>query len=102
MSVARSKGALVGRRALAGIILSMTPWRLRCVVLMVFFFFFFLFQVSTIIGDAPKLGQAVPGAIASIAYALDRCHVSGCSKYSVILLKTVEIGLSLQPSQRTC
>jgi len=53
-------------------------------------------------GAALKLGQAVPGAIASIACALDHGHVPGRSEYSVIPLKTVETGLSLQPSQRTC
>ena len=43
-----------------------------------------------------KVGQAITRAIASIACALDHCHVPGCSEYSVIFPQTVEIGLTCQ------
>ena len=49
VSVARSKGALVGRHALAGTILGMTPWRHRFIsdrfslFLLFFILFFFKF-----------------------------------------------------------
>jgi len=103
VSVARSKGALVGRRALAGTILGMSTYFIMCRIVLSFCVLFF--QVSKFIGAASeadwsfdavlKLGQAVTGAIASIASTLDHCHVSGRSEYSIIPPRTVEIGLGL-------
>ena len=89
VSVARSKGTLVSRRALADTILGMTIYFILCRIVLTVFVFFPSF------GAVVKLGQAVTGAIASLACTLDHCHLPGCSEYSIISRKTVEIGLGL-------
>ena len=99
VSVARSKGTLVSRRALVDTILGMTTCFILCRIVLTVFF-----QVSKIIGAVVKLGQAVTGAIASIACILDHYHVPGYSEYSVISPKTLEVGLGLynEPVRNCC
>ncbi|KDR72886.1 hypothetical protein GALMADRAFT_252217 [Galerina marginata CBS 339.88] len=82
VSVGRSKGALVGRRALAGTILV-------CKVIGA------ASEAGWSFEDVLKLGQGVTGAIASIACTLDHCHVPGRSEYAKIPEDTIEIGLGL-------
>jgi len=86
ISVARSKGALVGRRALAGIILSMTPWGRRCVVLMVFRFFF-SFSSFYNYRRCPQTWPSRPRSHRFNSLCTHHCHVPGRPEHSVIPLK---------------
>ncbi|KAJ7904951.1 Dak1 domain-containing protein [Mycena leptocephala] len=82
VSVGRTKGALVGRRAMAGTILV-------CKILGA------AAEASWTFEDVQKLGRAVTGAIASIGCTLGHCHVPGRSDYAHIPEDTIEIGLGL-------
>ncbi|KIY44664.1 dihydroxyacetone kinase [Fistulina hepatica ATCC 64428] len=82
VSVGRTKGALVGRRAMAGTML-----------------------VCKILGAASEadwgfqeildLGRAVAGNVASIGCTLGHCHIPGRGNYACIPADTIEIGLGL-------
>ncbi|KAJ7471889.1 Dak1 domain-containing protein [Mycena latifolia] len=82
VSVGRTKGALVGRRAMAGTILV-------CKILGA------ASEASWTFSNVQKLGRGVTGAIASIGCTLGHCHVPGRSDYALIPEDTVEIGLGL-------
>ncbi|KAJ7119555.1 Dak1 domain-containing protein [Mycena epipterygia] len=82
VSVGRTKGALVGRRAMAGTILV-------CKILGA------ASEASWTFENVQKLGRGVTGAIASIGCTLGHCHVPGRSDYALIPEDTVEIGLGL-------
>ncbi|KAF8151786.1 Dak1 domain-containing protein [Crassisporium funariophilum] len=82
VSVGRTKGALVGRRALAGTIL-------------VCKFLGAASEADWSFDDIRKLGTGLTGAIASIACTLGHCHVPGRAEYALIPEDTVEIGLGL-------
>ncbi|KAL1665340.1 Dak1 domain-containing protein [Schizophyllum commune] len=82
VSVGRTKGALVGRRAMAGTMLvckilgaaSEAKWKFE---------------------DVLNLGRAVTGAVASIGCTMGHCHVPGRGDKAPIPDDVVEIGLGL-------
>ncbi|KAL0572138.1 hypothetical protein V5O48_009816 [Marasmius crinis-equi] len=84
VSVGRTKGALVGRRALAGTILV-------CKILGA------ASELSLSFQSVLRLGQTVTSSIVSIACTLGHCHVPGRDNahYSVVQPGTIEIGLGL-------
>ncbi|KAK1222254.1 hypothetical protein PQX77_014887 [Marasmius sp. AFHP31] len=84
VSVGRTKGALVGRRALAGTILV-------CKILGA------ASELSLSFPSVLRLGQTVTSSLVSIACTLGHCHVPGRdnSQYSVIQPGIIEIGLGL-------
>ncbi|KAJ7736744.1 Dak1 domain-containing protein [Mycena maculata] len=82
VSVGRTKGALVGRRAMAGTILV-------CKILGA------ASEAGWSFENVQKLGRGVTGAIASIGCTLGHCHVPGRADYALIPEDTVEIGLGL-------
>lgn len=84
VSVGRTKGALVGRRAMAGTILV-------CKILGAASEAGYSFQ------ETLSLGKAVTGGLLSIGCTLGHCHVPGRdnAKYGVIGEDTIEIGLGL-------
>ncbi|KAJ7641469.1 Dak1 domain-containing protein [Roridomyces roridus] len=82
VSVGRTKGALVGRRAMAGTILV-------CKILGA------AAEASWSFEEVQKLGRGVTSAIASIGCTLGHCHVPGRADYALIPEDTVEIGLGL-------
>jgi dihydroxyacetone kinase len=110
VSVARLKGALVGRRALVGTILGMTIFH-SAQHRSEFFCLFSSFQKyrqcfrsRLVFRHCPfdtvlKVGQAVTGVIASIACTVGHCQVPGRSEYSVTPQNSRNWP---RPSQRTC
>ncbi|KAH8826708.1 Dak1 domain-containing protein [Flagelloscypha sp. PMI_526] len=82
VSVGRTKGALVGRRALAGTILV-------CKILGA------ASQADWSFENVLSLGKHVTGALASIACTLGHCHVPERSEFAVIPLDTIEVGLGV-------
>ncbi|KAK7036706.1 hypothetical protein VNI00_011371 [Paramarasmius palmivorus] len=84
VSVGRTKGALVGRRALAGVILV-------CKILGA------ASEASLSFSSVLHLGRTVTSSLVSIACTLGHCHVPGRdnSQYSIIPPGKIEIGLGL-------
>ncbi|KAG7442219.1 dihydroxyacetone kinase [Guyanagaster necrorhizus] len=84
VSVGRTKGALVGRRAMAGTILV-------CKILGA------AAEGGLTFRETLELGRAVTGGLLSIGCTLGHCHVPGRdnAKYGVIGEDTIEIGLGL-------